>query len=196
MQAVNNGPPAMTVPARAPHMMRDTARCAAHFGVPIAGAPANFGAGFSTTPAMRLLAAAAEQWGGDSERLVALARALYAYSWGRLGAGKEVNFDAALLTEACDKAGLNVAEANALVAASAADEAKAALRATTDEAVALGAYGVPWIVVRPPLRRAPPRGAGKPGEPMCFFGSDRFEQIAFLLGERWDGPRGPALAKL
>ena len=61
---------------------------------------------------------------------------------------------------------------------------------------ALGAYGVPWIVVRPPLRRAPPRGAGKPGEPMCFFGSDRFEQIAFLLGERWDGPRGPALAKL
>ncbi|GAA6064639.1 hypothetical protein JCM10212_003364 [Sporobolomyces blumeae] len=44
-----------------------------------------------------------------------------------------------------------------------------------------GAFGFPWIEVE---RRS--------GETRAFFGTDRFEQIAYWLGEKWDGPKGPS----
>ena len=73
----------------------------------------------------------------------------------------------------------------ALVKSSESKDAKALLRANTEEAVALGAYGVPTMVVS---------GSGLLQEPSLFFGSDRFEQLAFLAEKPWFGP-DPATLK-
>jgi len=68
----------------------------------------------------------------------------------------------------------------ALCAGAGSEGAKGLLRANTTEAVALGAFGAPSLLVSgvPGLL---PRGE-------LFFGSDRFEQLAFLCGKPWRGP--------
>ncbi|KAI5863122.1 thioredoxin-like protein [Durotheca rogersii] len=69
-------------------------------------------------------------------------------------------------------------EVDALVAAAAADPAlKAALRRTTEQALARGAFGAPWFWV---TRRGPPGGGDdEAAEP--FFGSDRWAHIYEFL---------------
>ena len=57
----------------------------------------------------------------------------------------------------------------------------------TQAALDSGAFGAPWIVLHP----AP----GEKGKPEPFFGSDRFELMAFLMGKPWYGP-DPARAQL
>ena len=64
-------------------------------------------------------------------------------------------------------------------------------QANTAEAIELGAFGVPWIVF--PAEALKEQRAiqsvqtAKSGR-VAFFGSDRFELIAFLLGKPWLGP--------
>uniref|UniRef100_A0A1I7XIE8 DSBA domain-containing protein n=1 Tax=Heterorhabditis bacteriophora TaxID=37862 RepID=A0A1I7XIE8_HETBA len=57
------------------------------------------------------------------------------------------------------------------------DEVKIKLRKNTDEALANGCFGAPWIHVH--------MGDGRM-EP--FFGSDRLPLIANLIGEEYKGP--------
>ena len=51
-------------------------------------------------------------------------------------------------------------------------EVKDQLKANVAEALDLGAFGVPFIVI----------------EDNVYFGSDRFEQMAFTHGLAWHGP--------
>jgi 2-hydroxychromene-2-carboxylate isomerase len=56
-------------------------------------------------------------------------------------------------------------------------------QAQSEEALREGAFGVPTLVV-----------VGHPGLPpgrRMFFGCDRFEQMAALLGKPWMGPCPP-----
>merc|ERR1719199_1291094 len=80
-----------------------------------------------------------------------------------------------VLAGICQKAGLSAAEAGEVVAQLASDETKKLLKATVDEAVEKGAHGAPTIVV-----------SGVEGrKEMVFFGSDRFEQLAYVSKLPW-----------
>ncbi|KFM67121.1 Glutathione S-transferase kappa 1, partial [Stegodyphus mimosarum] len=56
------------------------------------------------------------------------------------------------------------------------NKTKQRLRKYTDDALEYGAFGAPMIV------------AHVSGTPEVFFGSDRFELLAYTLGESWMGP--------
>ncbi len=80
-----------------------------------------------------------------------------------------------VLETICDRVGWDVGQD---LMDQVATEGKAVLMANTKTALDLHAFGSPILHI-------PGREEG------IFFGSDRFEQIAFLLGLEWFGPRGP-----
>jgi glutathione S-transferase kappa 1 len=82
-----------------------------------------------------------------------------------------------IATEALAEQGIDASEAEKIVSAIDADDTKALLKDTTAEAVSLGAYGAPFICVE-----------REGEEAQVFFGSDRFEQLAFTMGWPWHGP--------
>lgn len=57
------------------------------------------------------------------------------------------------------------------------DSIKERLKQNTNEAVEAGAFGVPTMLV----------SSNDDDKPQFFFGSDRFEQMAFLTGKKWHG---------
>jgi glutathione S-transferase kappa 1 len=59
-------------------------------------------------------------------------------------------------------------------------EIKEELSRTTNEAIATGAFGAPWIVCEK-------EGSGGT-ETATFFGSDRFENVAHWLNVKYGGP--------
>ncbi|GBN27036.1 Glutathione S-transferase kappa 1 [Araneus ventricosus] len=63
-------------------------------------------------------------------------------------------------------------------------QVKESLKTCTEEALNYGAFGAPMIV------------AHIKGKPEVFFGSDRFELLAYVLGEQWLGPVPQASSKL
>ena len=138
--------------------------------------------------------------GGDAGRGAAVlrdgARGVFEHIWAdadaRDGAGNVAMSEAALQDILVRNTALGVAEAAEVVAAHNAPETKAALKATVAEAVERGAYGAPFIVLR---RRQQREGED---EEHVFFGSDRFEQLAFVAGLPWLGPdpKRPSVAKL
>jgi 2-hydroxychromene-2-carboxylate isomerase len=67
---------------------------------------------------------------------------------------------------------------------------KRQLRAQTEHAVELGGFGVPLMAIpTSALVRMPPGSESKTHQ--IWFGSDRFEQMAFFLGKTWLGPNPP-----
>lgn len=94
-----------------------------------------------------------------------------------------------VLVNICEQAGLSPSEAERCVRALDAPETKELLKASVSDAVSRGAYGAPTMIV-----------SGVPGrDEMIFFGSDRFEQLAFVCGLPWFGPdpsRATTFAKL
>eukprot|EP00747_Dinoflagellata_sp_TGD_P067414 gnl/TRDRNA2_/TRDRNA2_155265_c0_seq1.p1 gnl/TRDRNA2_/TRDRNA2_155265_c0~~gnl/TRDRNA2_/TRDRNA2_155265_c0_seq1.p1 ORF type:complete len:255 (-),score=43.80 gnl/TRDRNA2_/TRDRNA2_155265_c0_seq1:112-876(-) len=89
-----------------------------------------------------------------------------------------VAMDEKVLVNLCEKAGLPRSEAERCVKELDSAETKELLKATVDEAVRRGGYGSPTIIVTGASGR----------EEMVFFGSDRFEQLAFACGLPWYGP--------
>ncbi|VDM79228.1 unnamed protein product [Strongylus vulgaris] len=73
--------------------------------------------------------------------------------------------------------GLNVPNPATLLEESTSDEVKAALKLNTDDALAMGCFGAPWIHVHTPNGKVEP-----------FFGSDRLPLIGHLIGEHYQGP--------
>ena len=106
----------------------------------------------------------------------------------------------------CEQAGLARADADAAVAAITSAESKALLKDTTAEAVGHGAFGAPFMLVPAGAAGGAAKGAKGGGslssesdpEDMVFFGSDRFEQMAFAAGFPWFGPdpERPTVGKL
>ena len=120
MKATGNAPPA-SLPARAPYLMTDVQRWCRRYGVTFK-LPARFPT--NTLTAMRALTALE----GD-ERVAASHRLFHAY----FVDGADVS-DASVLTGLLGEGPVAMASEPAI---------KAALRATTEEAVARGAFGAP-----------------------------------------------------
>jgi len=120
------------VPAKRAYLGSDLARIAHRFGVPIDLPPAH---PFNPLRALRL----ASLPHLDGERKIALVDALFSAAW-RLGRNVE---DEAVIEEIAISAGL---DAGAIAEAS-GDGAKARVRNQTDEAIALGVFGVPTALV-------------------------------------------------
>jgi len=185
LKAAGNASPA-AVPAKGAHAALDLRRAAAVAAVPelAGGTPPNF-MRLDTRPALNLIAAAQLQEQEEQGRQglpLALARAAFRCVFRATQAG-DVAFDAPALAAVCARAGLDAAAAAALMARARGDPAAAAAVArNTAAALAAGAFGAPTLIVD--SERLPP------GERL-FFGSDRFEQMAALLGLRWEGPCPP-----
>lgn len=79
--------------------------------------------------------------------------------------------------------GNDAAKAESCVAAASSAEVKKLLKANTSEALELGAFGAPYMVISGHEREA----SGAPEE-MLVFGSDRFEQVAWAIRRPWLGP--------
>jgi len=92
-----------------------------------------------------------------------------------------------LLRSICIEAGLSPDEADGALSRINDKATVDLLKSTVQEAVGRGAYGAPFFVCT--VEGVPPQ---------IFFGSDRFEVMAFTLGKPWYGPdpNRPTVAKL
>eukprot|EP00241_Pyramimonas_parkeae_P010410 CAMPEP_0114257050 /NCGR_PEP_ID=MMETSP0058-20121206/18507_1 /TAXON_ID=36894 /ORGANISM="Pyramimonas parkeae, CCMP726" /LENGTH=247 /DNA_ID=CAMNT_0001371713 /DNA_START=28 /DNA_END=771 /DNA_ORIENTATION=- len=190
-KAASNQPPGM-VPAKGLHNLEDLKRNVAYIGVPIVAPLASFMTkDFNTVPMMRLVIAALLSKDVSVDDSVTLTRSLYRGVWGR-ACGKDVLItDKEFLMNRCKDAGLSDGAASLLLAASTSSTVKQELKANTERAIGLGAYGVPWIVIPASefvmQESVQSKNVVATGH-VTFFGSDRFEQIAYLLGKPWLGP--------
>lgn len=177
MAAAGNTPPAM-VPAKGVYMSRDLVRLARHFDLPLKQ-PEDFMSVMAagTLKPMRALVAVEL---ARPDLVEEAARQLWLRVWSR----NQPVGDADAIRAALVAAG--VPDDVVAAALSPSGEVKDALKRSTAEAVGLGAFGFPFIVVYPP-----PGAAAAGRKPQAYFGSDRFDVIAEELGKRWDGPRGP-----
>lgn len=150
-QATGNASP-VSVPAKARYVFTDFQRCARRFGVALQRNPH-----FPINTLVVMRAAAGVQL-TMPERLDAYLRAVFEAIWVK---GLNLN-DPAVVAEVWAAAGFDPAATLAL--ANDADT-KAALRATTEEAVARGVFGAPTLFV---------------GDEM-FFGQDRLDFVRDAL---------------
>ncbi|GAQ80894.1 glutathione S-transferase kappa 1 [Klebsormidium nitens] len=186
--ATGNAMPAI-VRARGAHLLRDLHRSAVFFDLPWEGGPSSFGTpAFNTMNCQRLLTVVAMDKGGASVELLALARAMFSTIWRSAGQELDVR-DAEFLKGCCSKAGFTQEETDVYYSRLQRDDTKAKLKETTTEAIQAGAYGTPSIVVRACQSE---EHADLPNswssKPQLFFGSDRFEQLAFMFKKPWHGP--------
>lgn len=138
------------VPAKRLYLFRDVMREAARRGLPFAGPP---GHPFNPLAALRMCTAL-----GDELERRRLALALMTACWER---GEDVS-DAAVLLRLADEAGF---DGRALLERAAGPEAKQALVAATDAAIAGGVFGVPTFRLDGEL----------------FWGGDRVEALLWRL---------------
>eukprot|EP00927_Polykrikos_kofoidii_P057569 TRINITY_DN5170_c0_g1_i1.p1 TRINITY_DN5170_c0_g1~~TRINITY_DN5170_c0_g1_i1.p1 ORF type:complete len:225 (+),score=44.15 TRINITY_DN5170_c0_g1_i1:142-816(+) len=182
MGKTGNQPPSMLGP-RGVFLGLDLQRSAQFFNVPLLETPSNFFEAAKKVIAVQRLLVAAVLEGLSLPALCELVSAFTAglhFDRELRSADNEVSVDDGFLTHCMKASGVVDAPLmERLLAASKGPEAKLALQANTEEAVKAGTYGSPSMVVD--------------GE--FFFGSDRFEQIAFLKGLVWRGP-DPARARL
>mmetsp|Transcript_24921 Transcript_24921/g.49032 ORF Transcript_24921/g.49032 Transcript_24921/m.49032 type:complete len:221 (-) Transcript_24921:170-832(-) len=168
MSAANNTPPSMN-PSKGVYLFQDLNRLSKLFNVPLK-APKDFSALMrSTLPAQRLLAAT-QMHSPDS--LALLTREMWKRTWLR---DQPVGTQEGL-SEAMAGAGIDEVTQKALLTAMATPDIKNQLKENTAEVLKFGAFGLPGIVVE------------VQGKLEFFFGSDRFELIAFMLGKEWHGP--------
>jgi len=152
-------------PVEIPEKRRQTYRmiafAAAQRGVALKFPP---GHPFNPIPALRLAVALAA-----SRPVLPVVRTIFDFIWKE---GHSLGDDWPLL---CQRLGVGVADADALIGAA---QVKDALRANGDEAIALGIYGVPTFALT--------RGAGAPGaasRPALFWGEDATGMLRAYLAE-------------
>ncbi|WP_277374822.1 2-hydroxychromene-2-carboxylate isomerase [Pseudomonas sp. AA-38] len=146
-QATGNASPVL-IPAKGRYLMRDLARCAERFAVPLRFNP-HFP--INTLALMRLLVAVQMH---QPARLYDAVHGLFEAIW----VGGANLADPACVSEVLVGAGFDAA---VLQAQSVEPEVKAALKASTEEAVARGVFGAPTCFVE--------------GE--MFFGQDRLDFV-------------------
>eukprot|EP00118_Oscarella_pearsei_P015757 m.144589 g.144589 ORF g.144589 m.144589 type:complete len:226 (+) comp38404_c0_seq7:48-725(+) len=160
------------IPAKALYYGRDLMRCAKFFNVPMK-IPKNveevmFVKG--SLAAQRLLTATniySPVW------TEGLSRALWTRIWSK---DEDVIEDESLI-QACHSTGMTKEEAEDLVSKISTDPVKQEYKRVTEEGLAYGAFGAPTIVFFP-----------EKDKPFMFWGSDRFELMAYVLGKTWHGP--------
>jgi len=174
MKASNNTPPGIN-PVKAKYMSIDIQRNRQLFAVPLVP-PADFlSLMTSTLEPMRMLAAVCLAYPQSSDphnRIEKLSRAMWLRVWSYQ---QDLSKDSILA--AFKEIGINnQQEMESLLEKSRSVEAKQELIKNTNRAIAAGAFGAPIII------------AHHQGQEQIFFGSDRFEQMAFVLGRKWNGP--------
>jgi glutathione S-transferase kappa 1 len=178
MGATGNKPPAL-VPAKGKYMFKDIQRLAKLYGLPLKQ-PEDFQSVMfgGTLTAMRVLTAVSLDYPDKTEEV---ARQLWLRIWARSQSVK----DLASIGEAMKAAGMSEAQIESAIKRGSEDTVKAALKSNTDKAVSAGAFGAPFFVFH------------TPHGPEEFFGSDRFEVMASVLGLKYEGPLtpGPAPAR-
>lgn len=107
------------------------------------------------------------------DKLEEVCRQIWMRSWGPSDSTTHSEED---LVEVSKRAGLSGSEiANCLMSWK-NDEIKQKLKETTAEAIERGVFGVPTMIIE------------KGGEEELFWGSDRFEMIAHVIGKEYRGP--------
>ena len=179
LQATDNKPPGI-LPARGRYMRKDITRLAAFMDVPlkISEFTVDYILNHGTLAAQRFLTAANQ---ACPQYLESLSRELWIRLWSN---GEEIHEDKTLL-EAALRCGIPSKMAEELGRLSKTQEIKQKLRQVTDEAIELGAFGMPCTVATPP-------GYAKP---QLYFGGDRLEVFAHEMGFSWKGPH-PDRSKL
>ncbi|XP_069506662.1 glutathione S-transferase kappa 1 isoform X2 [Ambystoma mexicanum] len=178
MKESGNQPPAM-VPNKGVYMSKDLQRVAKYYQIPLRQ-PSDFFEVIikkGSLSAMRFVTAI------DLEQpnfLEPVSREIWKRIW---STDEDITTPESLLS-AANKAGLPSELAQKLLEMSGTAAVKDRLRLTTAEAVKYGAFGMPTVV------------AHVDGKPHMFFGSDRFELLADLLGEKWVGPIPPGQKSL
>jgi 2-hydroxychromene-2-carboxylate isomerase len=120
------------IPAKRLYVFKDVVRTAHVLGLPLTPPPAH-----PFNPLLALRVASSDLDRSARRRLI---DAFYRATW---GGGPGVH-EPAVVARIADEAGL---DGTALVAGARQEEIKARLKAQTDEALALGAFGIPSIVV-------------------------------------------------
>ncbi|XP_065199233.1 glutathione S-transferase kappa 1-like [Sycon ciliatum] len=161
-------------PQRANYVVKDLKRLAELMDVPLVMKSEcwQYTMTQGTLPVQRFLTAMAQHC---PEHLEHVSRQLWVRLWSK---GKEVH-EEETFHEVCAKAGMSTGTAEELCRLAQTPEIKDKLKAATQEAVDVGAYGLPVFTIQ----------LSKFSKPQMFFGSDRLELMAFLAGKPWLGPR-------
>lgn len=170
MKHAKNTPPGAN-PAKLKYLRSDLRRARGFYGVDLEWPPVF---PFDTLLAMRVLASISVT---DSDFLAKSSTALWQVGWMKKQLITPENIASAL-----DPI-LGSARVAVHLAAAETNEIRLLLQNNTEEATELGAFGMPWIRVQTET------------ESECYFGSDRFEAIAFQLGLEWKGPNPGAVIK-
>lgn len=174
MHGSGNRPPGL-LPKKALYLTKDVSRVAQYFNVPLQ-LPANpFEAMFDkgSLNAMRFVTAIQEKETGGDKLVERVSRELWMRIWSQ---DKDITKPESL-TEAAVKAGLSKSDIEEALAMATSNKIKEKLKKVTEEALELESFGFPWIVCHVEGRKE------------VFFGSDRFEQMAHCIGEKWLGPQ-------
>ncbi|KAJ3050624.1 hypothetical protein HK097_008390 [Rhizophlyctis rosea] len=171
MQGSGNQPPAF-IPSKAKYMQSDLPRNGKLFNVPL-----NFPTAFpvSTLKAQRALTYIKLH---HPEKLADASRGLWKSYWSQ---NKNISLDTDILAVLQPL----LPNPDKILTSTSDPQIKDELLRTTKEALDQGAFGAPWIEVEQ-----------EDGRKIYFWGSDRFEQMAMVLGKRWYGPLGRVEAKL
>ncbi|XP_036444656.1 glutathione S-transferase kappa 1 isoform X2 [Colossoma macropomum] len=169
-----NKPPA-TVPNKALYMTSDLERLARYCSVPVCF-PANpFEAMFEkgSLNAMRFLTAVSEKEKVGDSLVEKVSREL----WKRIWSTDQDITEPASLSEAGLNAGFSASDVEELLKLAKSQQIKDKLKQTTAEVMEHKAFGLPLVVCH------------VDGKTEVFFGSDRFELMAYCIGEKWLGPQ-------
>uniref|UniRef100_A0A3B4A9M6 Glutathione S-transferase kappa n=1 Tax=Periophthalmus magnuspinnatus TaxID=409849 RepID=A0A3B4A9M6_9GOBI len=174
MKGAGNKPPGM-VPNKFLYMTKDLSRAAQYFSVPLQHPTDPFVVMFEkgSLAAMRFVTAVQERENGGDKQVERVSRELWRRIWSE---DKDITKPESL-AEAAVKAGLSDKDIEEVMAMVTTNKIKDKLKNTTQEALENGAFGFPMIVCH------------VDGKKEMFFGSDRFELMAYCIGEKWLGPQ-------
>ncbi|XP_067320424.1 glutathione S-transferase kappa 1 [Anolis sagrei] len=177
MKESGNKPPAL-LPKRGEYMSKDLMRMAKFCQVPLQPPKDFIGTVIvkGSLSAMRFITAVDLT---QPQFVEAVSRELWMRIWSR---DEDITQPENILA-AAGKAGLSSDESKKLLEMTNLPEVKNRLKATTDEVLQHGAFGLPCSVIY------------VNSKPQLFFGSDRLELLGSLLGEKWLGPV-PEVSKL
>ena len=173
MNLSGNQPPAL-LPARGLYMAHDLERLSAFMDVPVKSSTSTMDYVLSTGTlrAQRFLTAASIDC---PQHVESLSRKLWLRLWSE---GEEIGSDEAFKAVAL-QAGLSSSMAESLCERLSSAEVKTRLKETTQEIVDHGSFGLPcYTTLLPGFQK-----------PQMFFGSDRLELLAHMMGVQWRGPR-------
>ena len=189
IKETGNIPPA-TLPQKATFLIKDTHRTAKWYGIDstFQGTPTNFftASARENLRIQRFIAAALATSGVSQSAIFSLADSAFTSFWmdkrNRDSSNNLKPIDDAYITRVAVAAGFS-SEQTAELLAKSGSLGKDELKKNTDEAISLGCFGSPNFLVY-----VDESGKSSQTERQFFFGSDRFEQLAFFLGKKWLGP--------